>query len=70
MKICKTCGQTKEENQFWSNPKTRDKLKTSCIDCCRQYNKAHYNQNRKERIKEVREYQQNKNLKSSNSTTN
>ena len=43
MKTCKTCGQTKEETEFWSNPKTRDKLKTSCIDCCKTYNKRHYN---------------------------
>ncbi|MEK6881920.1 MAG: hypothetical protein AABY22_20040, partial [Nanoarchaeota archaeon] len=57
MKTCKTCGQVKGSTEFWANPKTRDKLKTSCIVCCKAYNKHHYKHNREERIAEVREYQ-------------
>lgn len=45
-KKCKTCGQDKPYDQFWTNPKTKDKLKTSCIVCCREYNKLHYKQNK------------------------
>ncbi len=55
-KKCKTCGEEKETDQFWSNPKTKDKLKTSCIPCCREYNKSHYKENREERIKQVAAY--------------
>lgn len=57
-KKCKTCGKDKTADQFWNNPKTRDRLKTSCIDCCKEYNKSHYQQNRDERIKQVSQYQQ------------
>lgn len=55
-KRCKTCGQNKSIDQFWTNPKTKDKLKTSCITCSKKYNKSHYQQNRKERIKQVIAY--------------
>ncbi len=49
-KKCKTCGQEKDTTEFWTNPKTRDKLKTSCIVCCKQYNRAHYAFNRKSNL--------------------
>lgn len=49
-KKCKTCGQEKDIAEFWQNPKTRDKLKTSCIVCCKEYNKAHYQFNRKNTV--------------------
>ncbi len=68
MKICKTCGQTKEETEFWANPKTRDRLKRSCIVCCKKYNKRHYNQNREERIIKVKEYQKQQSAKINKST--
>lgn len=57
MKTCKTCGSVKDEKEFWANPKTRDRLKTSCIVCCKEYNKNHYKQNRETRIEEIREWQ-------------
>ena len=53
MKKCKKCGETKEDNQFWSNPKTRDKLKSSCIECSTKYNQEHYARNRKRLIEET-----------------
>lgn len=59
MKTCKTCGETKDEKEFWANPKTRDKLKTSCIICCKEYNKQHYNNNREERLAAIKTYQKN-----------
>ena len=57
MKTCKTCGQEKQETEFWYNSKTKDRLKSSCIPCCKQYNKQHYTNNKTERIKQIREYQ-------------
>ena len=45
-KQCKKCGQEKPTDQFWSNPKTRDKLKSSCIECTTKYNQEYYGQNR------------------------
>lgn len=60
MKQCKTCGQTKPLEEFWYNPKTRDQLKTSCIPCCKEYNREHYKQNKTRRIKQIVKYQQTK----------
>ena len=62
-KRCKDCQKEKPatEQFFWTNPKTKDRLKTSCIDCCREYNKLHYTQNRKTRIKQVRAWQKQNN---------
>lgn len=60
MKKCKKCGETKEDNQFWANPKTRDKLKSSCIDCTKEYNKQHYKENREYRIKQVKKWKEDK----------
>lgn len=49
-KQCKKCGQAKPVNGFWSNPKTRDKLKSSCIECTKKYNQEYYNKNRKRNV--------------------
>jgi hypothetical protein len=57
MKICNTCLKTKDEKEFWYNPKTRDKLTTSCIICCKEYNDAYYKRNREKRIKQIKEQQ-------------
>lgn len=46
-KKCKTCGQEKDITEFWTNPKTKDKLKPSCIVCCKEYNKTHYENSKK-----------------------
>lgn len=64
MKQCKTCGQTKELSEFWYNPKTKDRLKTSCIQCCKEYNKQHYQKNREERIEQITEWKRRKHRQS------
>lgn len=57
MKICKTCDKEKELNEFWYNPKTKDRLKTSCISCCKEYDKKYYERNKEKRIQEILAYQ-------------
>jgi len=70
IKKCRTCGQEKPISQFWYNPKTKDRVKPSCIDCCKEYNKHHYENNRQKRINQVKEYQRNRNFKGSPTIVN
>jgi hypothetical protein len=56
-KTCKDCGEEKPAKDFWYNSKTKDRLKTSCISCCKEYNKRHYEANKERRIKQVKEWQ-------------
>lgn len=57
LKRCKKCGVEKPAGHFWYNPKTKDKLKTACISCCKEYDKEYYLRNREERIKQIKKWQ-------------
>lgn len=41
MKTCKSCGESKEINEFYALPHTKDGLNYRCIQCQNQYNRDH-----------------------------
>ena len=43
MKLCNSCNQTKEFNQFWKDVSFKDGYKSTCLQCCAVKRKKRYN---------------------------
>lgn len=57
-KVCRACGKTKGQSEFYGHPLTADRLAPECMDCRSSYARAYYLRNR-ERLKAYhQEYRQ------------
>lgn len=45
MKICKKCGDNKENSEFNKNPRSKDKLTSYCKSCYKEYNEKYRKEN-------------------------
>lgn len=60
MKICSTCKIEKDISEFTKNSKSKDGLKTNCIDCCKIYYENYRKRNIEKERQRISDYNNNK----------